>query len=485
MAALPNTIEEAGALLRAGELSSGDLVEASIASADRLDRWLGVYLARFDERARADARNADCELADGHDRGLLHGIPIGVKDMIDMSGIPTTAQSRVPNPEWYAGRDATVIRRLRAAGAVLTGKTTLMEFGCGIPDAAVTEPLARNPHNPDRWAGGSSSGSASGVAAGMFLAALGGDTAGSIRMPAAFCGVTGLMPTFGRVPKSGCIPLGYSFGRTGPLARSAGDCAAVLAALTGSGRPPTRPDAGMNGLRVGVVTAGHFPAGVDPALRGCFDAAIEAFTALGARPREVELPFAEELVTATFVTATSEGLAQHRRHVGAHWSDYTVAGLSDGWGGRAALRRLGRRGWSPGRRRRVRADLHPVLELAGQSGAGGPHGRDLRRAAVVAADRRAHRRRRGCARCRRGLPARHRLASADPFGRGAGAGMSTARGEETLRELLTASGLPASDAEVAALARVYRELTAPLTALHAVRAGEPVLGPIIEGMPAS
>lgn len=312
----------AAAALRAGELTSLALTEAALAAADRHDDRLGVYLTRLDESALADARQADRELADGLDRGPLHGIPIGIKDSIALAGAPTTAQSLAMDPGWYGGRDAPVVARLRAAGAVFTGKTTLMEFGCGLPEAGKPFPVPRNPHDPGRWTGGSSSGSASGVAAGMFLAGIGSDTAGSIRMPAAFCGVTGLLPTAGRVPTEGCVPLSRSLDRIGPLAHGALDCAAVLSALTAFRQPVIGE---LTGLRIGVVREHHFPAHGDPAVAPAFDAALEVLAGLGAELTEVRLPFWREAITATLVIADSEGLARHRPVLARRWADYTVA----------------------------------------------------------------------------------------------------------------------------------------------------------------
>lgn len=326
-------------MLRAGELTSVELVEAGIEAADRRDGALGVYLTRMDESALEEAERADAELRAGRDRGALHGIPVGVKDMIAVAGVPTTAQSLVRADAPAETADAPVVARLRAAGAVITGKTTTMEFGCGIPDPSKPFPVPRNPYNLDRWAGGSSSGSASGVAAGMFLAALGGDTAGSIRMPAAFCGVTGLLPSYGRVPRSGSVPLGYSLGRIGPLARTARDCAAVLAAIVGphpgdpagtAVPPPEVPfddDRGyggdLAGLRVGLVR--DLPPGSDPALAGRLADVVAELAGLGASVAEVTLPYWSELIGATIVTAVCEGLAQHRADLRAHWADYFPA----------------------------------------------------------------------------------------------------------------------------------------------------------------
>src|SRR5882757_9881193 len=211
MSELPLTLTEAAAALRAGTTTS----------------------RRLDELALATADAADAELAAGVDRGPLQGIPFGVKDILAMAEGPTTAQSDVLDPAWGAGRDAPVVARLKAAGAVLTGKTSTMEFAIGMPDGSKDFPVPRNPWNPATWPGGSSSGTGAGVAAGMFYAGLGTDTGGSIRIPAAFCGITGLMPTFGRVPKSGCVPLGYSLDHIGPMARSAEDCALMLQAMVG------------------------------------------------------------------------------------------------------------------------------------------------------------------------------------------------------------------------------------------------------------
>ncbi|MFD9904391.1 amidase [Streptomyces sp. NPDC059063] len=325
------TVTGAARALRDGTVTSVELTEAAVAAAERADGPLGVYVTRFDAQARAAARRADEELARGVDRGPLHGIPFGVKDTIAAAEGPTTAQSLVHDEGPWAGRDATVVARLRAGGAVLTGKTTAMEFGCGLPEEDKPFPFPRNPWRPECWAGGSSSGSASGVVAGMFLAGLGSDTGGSIRMPAAFCGATGLLPTFGLVPGAGCVPLGYSLDRVGPLARTARDCSAVLHVIAGTpeGGPSrfSEPLFGgdLDGTRVGVVRERHFPADGDPAVPGAFDAAVSVLTGLGAAPVEVTLPYWHELITVLFVTAAGEGLAHHRAALSRHWDDYGVA----------------------------------------------------------------------------------------------------------------------------------------------------------------
>ena len=335
MTELPLTLTEAAASLRAGLVTSRELTEQAIATAARVDPVLGCYLHRFDSAARSAAAKADDELAAGVDRGPLHGIPFGVKDILAMAEGPTTAQSHVLDPAWGAGRDAPVVARLKAAGAVITGKTSTMEFAIGMPDGSKDFPVPRNPWNPATWPGGSSSGTGAGVAAGMFYAGLGTDTGGSIRIPAAFCGITGLMPTFGRVPKSGCVPLGYSLDHIGPMARSAEDCAAVLAVLAGP--HPSDPDCldapfaapawrdDLAGLRVGVVRDAHFPPGSDPALAGAFETTVAELADAGASLAPVALPYQAEMVTANLLTLACEALAYHRADAQHRWTDYYPA----------------------------------------------------------------------------------------------------------------------------------------------------------------
>jgi aspartyl-tRNA(Asn)/glutamyl-tRNA(Gln) amidotransferase subunit A len=332
MTELPKTLTDAAKALRDGSVTSTALTEAAIANADLADDRLGTYLARFDDYALERAARADEELARGEDRGPLHGIPFGVKDILAMAEGPTTAQSLILDRSWGAGKDAPVVSRVKAAGAVITGKTSTMEFACGMPDETKPFPIPRNPWDTATYPGGSSSGTGSGVAAGMFLAGLGTDTGGSIRIPAAFCGVTGLMPTFGRVPKSGCVPLGYSLDHIGPLARSARDCAMVLEVLAGHhpsdpdcvDAPFTAPafDGDLSGLRIGVVREHHFPADADPALAGVFDATAAILAEQGATVVEVTLPYWQEMITADMMTMSCEALAYHRADLSARWNDY-------------------------------------------------------------------------------------------------------------------------------------------------------------------
>ncbi|MCC6435325.1 MAG: amidase [Acidimicrobiales bacterium] len=332
---MPKTMTEAAALLRAGELTSEALTEACFAVADRLDAELGTYIARYDETALAAAKLADEELAAGIDKGPLHGMPIGIKDIIACQEGQTTGQSLVFDPAFWAGEDAPVVARLRAAGAVITGKLTTMEYACGLPDPSKGYPTPRNPWDSSTWPGGSSSGSGSGVAAGMFLGALGTDTGGSIRMPAAFCGITGMKQTYGLVPKAGCLPLGVTLDHIGPMTRSTADAAAMLSVLAGyDGRDPSMPpgiagadylaalSGDLAGVTVGVVRSLVGGPLDDANLAGLFDDAVAVLSAAGATVVDVELPLWDEVGTACLVTAMTEAFAFHEPWMKTRWEDY-------------------------------------------------------------------------------------------------------------------------------------------------------------------
>lgn len=314
---LPASIGEAAALLRAGRTTSVALTEAAIARILALDPDLGSFLAVYEEQALAAAAAVDRERERGVDRGPLHGIPVAVKDVIACREGPTTGQSRVHDPRWWQGRDAPVVERIRAAGVVVVGKTTTMEHACGTPDPADPFPLPRNPWDTSRWAGGSSSGSASAVAAGLALAALGTDSGGSIRFPAAVCGVTGFKPTFGTISRRGTLPLSSSMDTVGVLARAAADCRLLLDAALGEAGEPTSAD----GARVALVrTAGladETAARADAILRVAADALADQIVA-----GPVELPSHLALNAAATVTMVAEAWAHHLPQLRTRWHDY-------------------------------------------------------------------------------------------------------------------------------------------------------------------
>jgi aspartyl-tRNA(Asn)/glutamyl-tRNA(Gln) amidotransferase subunit A len=323
---LPATIAEAGDWLRHGRLSAVDLTQALLARSHAAQASIAAFITITDAPALAAAQRADAELAQGLDRGPLHGIPLGVKDIIATADAPTTANSRVLDPAWGQRDDATVVRKLREAGAVLLGKLGLHEFAIGWPDPATGFRIPKNPWDLTRTPGGSSSGTGAAIAAGLILGGLGTDTGGSIRGPAAFCGISGIKPTFGRVSKEGCVPLCYSLDNVGPLARTARDCAIMLEAI--AGYDPADPctvnvpvpsmTAGMDGtlagVRIGVPRDYFFTAPeLDAEVKAAVLAAIDAMRDAGATVVDMDLPYTESAAAAQRVTISAEAYAYHER----------------------------------------------------------------------------------------------------------------------------------------------------------------------------
>ena len=320
----PLTIAEAAARLRSGRLSSLELTESLLARAQAAQDSIAAFITFTQDAALEAARRADAELARGLDRGPLHGIPLGIKDIIATRDAPTTANSRVLDPTWGPREDATVVRRLRAAGAVILGKLGLHEFAIGWPDPSTGFRIPKNPWDLARTPGGSSSGTGAALAAGLILGGLGTDTGGSIRGPAAYCGISGLKPTFGRVSKEGCVPLGYSLDNIGPMARTARDCALLLQALAGfdpldpcSADVPV-PDyssalsGSLEGVRIGVPRAYFFDAPeLDAAVKQAALGAVDAMASAGAQIVDVELPHAPVARHVARVIMLGEAYAYH------------------------------------------------------------------------------------------------------------------------------------------------------------------------------
>jgi len=326
VADLPGTIVEAGQWLRSGRITAAELTEAILVRCHAAQEYLGAFNAITDEAAMAAARAADDDFARGIDRGLLQGLPLAIKDLLATSDAPTTANSRVLDPAWGQRADATVVRKLRAAGAVLVGKTVLHEFANGWPDPATGFPIAKNPWDPARTTGGSSSGTGAAVCAGLALGGIGSDTGGSIRQPASYCGISGIKPTFGRVSKEGCVPLGYSLDNLGPLARTVRDCAIMLEVI--AGYDPADPctvnvpvpsmtaglDGTLAGVRIGIPRDYFFTAPeLDAEVKASVLAAVEAMHDAGATVVDVDLPYTESAAVAQRVTISAEAYAYHER----------------------------------------------------------------------------------------------------------------------------------------------------------------------------
>jgi len=293
------SITETSRQLRARELSPVELTKNCLAAIRNLNPVLNAFVTVTAESALLEARAAEIEIQQGQYRGPLHGIPMGLKDLIDTAGVPTTAASalfkdRVP------ATDAEVVRRLKRAGAVLLGKQNLHECAYGGSSIISHFGVAHNPWVPASIAGGSSGGSAAAVAAGLCLAAVASDTAGSIREPAALCGVVGLKPTYGRVSTRGVIPLSVSLDHVGPLARSVADAALVLEAIAGyDPNDPACADRVVDDyatalpkkakpFRIGVPRS-FFYQDLDPEVASALDHAIGVLETLGGDVREVEL----------------------------------------------------------------------------------------------------------------------------------------------------------------------------------------------------
>jgi aspartyl-tRNA(Asn)/glutamyl-tRNA(Gln) amidotransferase subunit A len=318
---LPHTIVDAAADLRAGRVSSFDLVEASLMAIQAGNARTNAFI-RFDaDEARSAAHSADVEQRRGHVRGPLHGIPISVKDLFDIAGQPTTAASKVLAGH-IATQDATAVARLRDAGAIFLGKTNLHEFALGPTGEDSAYGLVRHPLDTSRLAGGSSSGSAVAVATGMGLASLGSDTGGSIRIPAAACGIVGLKPTLGEVPTDGVIPLSVTLDHVGPLARSVGDAALLWAILRGQ-PPQTLSPAATSSLALASVT-GYFASAVVDEVRVPFEAALAALRSAGVQISTVEISGADRTAETYTNIALPEAALWHASFLETRPSDYTA-----------------------------------------------------------------------------------------------------------------------------------------------------------------
>ncbi|MFB4271467.1 amidase [Nonomuraea sp. GTA35] len=308
------TLAEAAAAIGRRELSPVELTGSVLARMEAVEGPLQAYAAVLAESARASAAEAEREIAAGRYRGPLHGIPFGLKDLIDVAGLPTGAGSRARDGH-LATADSGVAARLARAGAILVGKTHTHEFAYGL-----TTPQTRNAWDGGRIAGGSSGGSAVAVAAGTALFALGTDTGGSIRVPAALNGVVGLKPTYGLVSRHGVVPLSWSLDHVGPITRTVADAALVLPALAGHDPrdPASRPAAAfrpapggdLRGLRVGVPV-NHYFEHVAPAVEGAVRAAVGRLADLGAEPVEVEIPYARYVQATQWGLMVPEATAYH------------------------------------------------------------------------------------------------------------------------------------------------------------------------------
>lgn len=326
------TLAEQARLIRDRKVSPVEVVGSVLRQIERIDGRINAYITVMGETALSESRQAEAEIARGNYRGPLHGIPIALKDLFYTKGIRTTAGSKILR-DFVPGEDATAVTRLREAGAVIVGKTNMHEFAFG--------PLNTNPHYGDvhnpwdlsRVTGGSSGGSAAAAATFMCSAALGSDTGGSIRIPASFCGLFGIKPTYGRVSRYGAIPCAWSLDNVGPLARTAKDGALVLAAIAGwdpmdpaSSRKPV-PDYAttlsqpVSGLKVAVLQE-YMTDPMEPEVVAGVRTALEVLRQLGMRVEEISVPKVDSAIGASTAILYSEVASYHEENMRTRPEDF-------------------------------------------------------------------------------------------------------------------------------------------------------------------
>jgi aspartyl-tRNA(Asn)/glutamyl-tRNA(Gln) amidotransferase subunit A len=328
------TIAEAARLIEQRKLSPVELTQAYLDRIATYDPQLNAFLLVTADRALEASRKAEAEIAAGNYRGPMHGIPFALKDIYCTAGIRTTCHSRT-RADYVPGFDATSLTKLYQAGAVLLGKLATHEFAHGGPSFDLPWPVARNPWNREHATGGSSSGSGASVAAGLASAALGSDTGGSIRNPAALCGLVGLKPTYGLVSRSGVFTNSFSFDHAGPMTWTVEDCAIMLQAI--AGHDPKDPasaardvpdyraelSAGVKGLRIGVLR--HLyeeDVAVAASVKAALEQAYDVFRGLGATLEDVRIRPASDYHAVKITVAESELLAVHEPVLRSRLNDF-------------------------------------------------------------------------------------------------------------------------------------------------------------------
>ena len=338
------TLAEAARLISVRKLSPVEYTGSLLARTEALEPQLNAFITRTPDLAMAAARTAETEIMHGNLRGPLHGIPFALKDIYDTAGILTSGHSRICMDR-IPDKDATTVARLKAAGAVLTGKLATHEFAHGGPSFDLPWPPARNPWNTAHFTGGSSSGSGAAVAARLVPASLGSDTGGSIRGPAGLCGIAGLKPTYGLVSRAGVLPNSYSYDHCGPMARTSEDCALLLNVIAGHDRADPASsalpvedfakgiDGGVKGLRIGVVR--HFwekDLRVSAELSAALEQALEVLRELGARTEDVTMRPLQTYSDVKIVMAETELFSLHlpelTARTGAFGQDFRARSLA-------------------------------------------------------------------------------------------------------------------------------------------------------------
>jgi aspartyl-tRNA(Asn)/glutamyl-tRNA(Gln) amidotransferase subunit A len=324
--------------IAAKEISPVEVMQAHLARVEKLDPRLNAFIKVDGDQALAAAQAAETEIMAGRSRGPLHGVPVGIKDIIDVAGLPTTCHSKVLEDN-IATDTAVCVTRLRGAGAIVIGKLSTHEFAIGGPSFDLPWPPARNPWNPDHHPGGSSSGSGSGVAAGLFPMALGTDTGGSVRNPASCCGIVGLKPTYGLVSRRGVFPLSFTLDHVGPMTRTVTDNALMLKAIAGHdpldpGSAPSTPghyaaalERGVKGLRIGFVRHFHeIDTPATPEVTAALQNVARTLQMAGAEVRDIVLPTLGEFGAVNRVILQSEAWSIHSKWLRERPGDYGLFG---------------------------------------------------------------------------------------------------------------------------------------------------------------
>jgi aspartyl-tRNA(Asn)/glutamyl-tRNA(Gln) amidotransferase subunit A len=328
------TIAEAARLIETKELSPVELTEGRLQRIDKLDRALHSFIRVTADQARVAAKACEAEIMAARYRGPLHGIPLGLKDIYETAGIPTTGHSKVMQ-DHVPAVDAFTVARLKDAGCVVMGKLATHEFAFGGPSFDLPWQPARNPWDTSRFTGGSSSGTGASVAAGLVLGGTGSDTGGSIRGPAAFCGLAGIKPTYGLCSRAGILPLAFSLDHAGPMAWTAEDCAIMLQAM--AGHDPADPASAnvaipdyrkaltgdVKGLRIGLIRHFYTTDNVaDAATRDAIDAAAKQYAAMGAEVHEITLSPLAEWASCGVLIMMCEAYAIHEANLRTRFTDF-------------------------------------------------------------------------------------------------------------------------------------------------------------------
>lgn len=328
------SLEDVAHLIAFKEVSPVEVTQAVLDRIARIDPQLNSYMTVTGEQALAAARQAEREIAGGEYRGLLHGVPVGIKDLFATKGVRTTAGSKIL-ADWVPDYDATVVRKLAEAGAISVGKLGMHEWAFGTTSDNVHFGAIHNPWNLDHVPGGSSGGSGAATSAGLAFATLGSDTGGSIRIPAAACGCVGLMPTYGRASLYGAVPLSWSLDHPGPLTRTVRDAAIVMQAI--SGYDPLDPttaevavpdmlediERGAKGLRIGVPKQ-YFWDNVEPEILSLVRKALSDLEAAGASVREVDWPRVLDYNAAMVAITFADAAAYHAPNFPSRRADYSA-----------------------------------------------------------------------------------------------------------------------------------------------------------------